>query len=94
MARALTEKMIEILKRAVDEGFEIGLDCTMNGRAWAQKGGLGKGGPSMKIHTNTFDSLERRGLIEINLRFREKFPTRHYRVTKEGVAALREAEGM
>ena len=60
----LPKTQIDILDK-MDNGWELGLATGYKGsRAWLQKGGLGYGGDSQKVHRNTLFSLEAKGLIK------------------------------
>jgi hypothetical protein len=75
----LSPRMQEVLT-LMGHGWQLGLDVTMSGRPWLQKGGLSKGGPSKDVLRGTFDALRSRGLIELA---KNGFPTQAYRLAKE-----------
>ena len=49
---------------ALKNGWELGRSATSEGRWWLQQGGLGRGGKTIDVHTNTALALMKRGLIE------------------------------
>ncbi len=65
----------------MQEGWELGKSLTMDGRAWMQKNGLGKGGESKDVRTTTLFALVDRGLIEGKAR---EFPKQRYVLTEKG----------
>lgn len=63
------------------EGWELGHSCTMDGRAWIQKNGVGRGGDTKEIRANTFQAIYDLDLVVATER---KFPTHKYGLTELG----------
>lgn len=73
-----TQKQIISLMR---EGWELGASHTFTGWAWMQKDGLGKGGESRNVKSNTFFALIKLNLISCPERH---FPHSKYELTELG----------
>jgi hypothetical protein len=67
--------------RLMSSGWELGEDMGTNSHAWVQKGGLGRGGETKKVNSNTVYALWREKYIEI---VKEAFPTRRFKLTEKG----------
>lgn len=83
MMMAKKIKLSKLQQDVIDklrEGWELGLSMTMDGGAWMQKDGLGRGGESMNVKKNTFFALRDKGIIK---RVSENFPTARYVLTDE-----------
>jgi len=65
----------------MQEGWELGQSLVINGRAWMQKNGLGRGGESKDVRAQTFRALVRKGLIGGLAR---EFPKQRYVLTEKG----------
>lgn len=64
MAKKLTARQLQVVEK-LKEGWELGAGNVGNNfRAWMQKNGLGKGGPTIEVHTSTFTGLLHRNIIE------------------------------
>jgi hypothetical protein len=63
-------------------GWELGVSTGFYPRAWLQKGGIGRGGETIDVHSNTVTALRVRKLIE---RVGYGFPTQCYKLTKRKV---------
>ena len=53
----------EIL-RLLREGWELGSDMGIDGSWWMQRDGLGRGGPSRRVHAASARALHHKGLIK------------------------------
>lgn len=60
------------------EGWEMGCDIFNNNRVWLQKNGIGYGGETHEVKHNTFESLQKKGLIYSVGR---TFPVTKYKLT-------------
>ena len=86
----LGSRQREILQLIVD-GWELGLDLTLGGNYWIQKGGLGRGGESnRKISSDACQSLRNKGYIAAKYRV---FPVQAFELTNAGREALINKEG-
>ena len=63
------------------DGWELGHSQGMHPRAWIQKGGVGRGGDTMKMSMSTFHVLLDKNLVELSLK---SFPTSKYNLTELG----------
>ena len=70
--RLKLSKTQETIVALMNDGWALGLDGTMIGRAWMQKGGLGCGGETRTVSLATFYALRDRGVILEGVRH---FPT-------------------
>ena len=59
-------------------GWALGLTLTPTGHSWLQQGGLGHGGPTEPVHTNTLHALYRRGVLQSG---RRVFPVEEFHLT-------------
>ncbi len=80
----LSDSQLAVLHNMID-GWELGVYG--GERITLQKGGLGKGGETHRVHGSTFESLYVRGLIR---RLRGYMPS-HYRLTPKGRKAAKAA---
>ena len=62
------------------DGWELASNMTMEGGAWIQRGGAGRGGEYQAVNGNTFDALYKKGVIRQQSR---EFPTAIYVLTEE-----------
>lgn len=76
----LSKTQIELL-RLMNNGWELGSSMTLNDGCYIQQDGIGKGGKSQSVNSNTLDSLYYHKCITINF---ESFPSRHYKLTEKG----------
>ena len=58
-----TKAQMKVLTLMVN-GWELGVETSINGSVWIQKNGLGRGGKTEKVHINTFNGLYTRRLIK------------------------------
>ena len=65
----------------INNGWELGRATGFHSYSMIQKGGIGKGGESIKIRTSTVFALVGKGLIERTPG--HHFPTVTYRVIKQ-----------
>ena len=65
----------------MSSGWELGEDMGANSHAWIQKGGLGRGGETKNVNSNTLYALWRGNYIETA---KEMFPTRRFKLTEKG----------
>jgi len=72
------QKVIDLMKA----GWELGVNGGINNRAWLQRDGCGRGGPTEDVHFNTFYALYKRHLIVIK---KAGFPTATWRLKDETV---------
>lgn len=72
------QEVIDLMKAGWELGRSIG---GLTNRSWMQKDGLGRGGETKDVHSNTFFALEDKGLIEVEY---EKYPRAKYRLTNKG----------
>ena len=73
----------------MENGWELGVSTSFDGRSWLQKGGCGKGGETKTVSIRTFSALRDAGLIESSGR---SFPTEKYRLrSNSGINRSREA---
>ncbi len=70
----LTPRQKEIVG-LMRNGWELGTEIALSGRAWIQKGGLGKGGEYKNINGNTIYALQMKGVV---IPIKREFPTVHY----------------
>jgi hypothetical protein len=69
-------KTQEIVLAKMAEGWQLGRTVSSwDGRAWLQKGGIGKGGASMPVQLRTVKALENSGLIVSDT---YRYPTQTY----------------
>lgn len=60
-------KLTKAQQKVVDamrEGWELGTSDGPDGRAWLQKGGLGRGGDTMPVQWGTLRALRNAGVVE------------------------------
>lgn len=72
--KKLSKRQQEVVD-LLSDGWEIGWSGTFDGSVWIQKGGAGRGGPTMKVHAATAVALRSMGLIVC---VKEGFPTSRY----------------
>jgi len=65
----------------MSEGWELGVSSSLDSHIWLQQDGLGRGGNTENVHTNTFNGLYTRRLIEQKKR---SFPSRLWGLTEAG----------
>jgi hypothetical protein len=82
----LSQTMADVLA-AMAAGWELGKNATMDGRAWLQKLGVGRGGPTRDIRITTWSALLNRGFIKHT---KGRFPTKHYVITDLGASVAAE----
>jgi len=85
----LSKNQLEVL-RLMSEGWELGRSHGFDGDRpwWMQKGGLGRGGDSKKVNSNTTFSLYKKGLI-YKPDPKTEFPTEHWALTEKGKEAIK-----
>lgn len=71
------QKIIDLMAA----GWELGVSGSMDFRAWLQRDGIGRGGPTENLNGNTFTSLSRRKLIRQK---EQRFPTSKWELTEAG----------
>ena len=81
----LSPAQADVIDRMTN-GWELGVSVTMNGRAWLQKGGVGKGGETKAVSISTLSALSHLGLI---VRAKDGFPTVVYSLTPAAKAPLK-----
>lgn len=77
--KSLTKRMQEIVD-LMNEGWEIGRSISCDSRVWIQSNGVGRGGESQTVHSNTFFGLLNRNVIECTS---STFPTAKYRLSEK-----------
>lgn len=81
----VTKKQAHVLQ-LMNEGWELGVSSSLTSHIWLQQDGLGRGGNTEGVHTNTFKGLYTRRLIKQKTR---SFPTRLWGLTEAGIAAAK-----
>ena len=64
------------------QGWELGVAQGIDPRAWLQQGGLGRGGKTEDVRSNTLYALWKRGAIVLKS---DKFPTTRYELAPKKV---------
>lgn len=73
-------KAQQLVVDRMNDGWSLGKDSGLRGRAWMQHGGLGRGGKSADVHISTFYVLCKLGAIKSPA---YHFPTTEYVLTEE-----------
>ena len=63
------------------DGWTLAEDTDKRGKAYIQKGGIGKGGESLDVNSKTVNALYTQKIIRIT---KQSFPTNEYALTKLG----------
>jgi len=71
----------QVVISLMQKGWELGRSLTIDGRAWMQKGGLGKGGESRDVRITTLLALQDKGLV---IGMAREFPRQKYVLTEGG----------
>lgn len=80
MATKLSKTQKEVV-RLMREGWQVGKSVGIKPRAWMQNGGIGRGGESKTLNSNTFFALLDKKLIHETA---EKYSIKKYDLTDFG----------